>query len=170
MNLTLVPVQAQVSQTLSFTPVAANTAEINMDHKGLEQALTGAPDWAVNMVKLLVAQSDSVKAEIQELHKAVEFAQSKAASAEQLATKATKNFVDLERKYEEIKMENTKIHDRLEAQSRRDNLLVYGVKEIHGEKEEHLRQWWVDFVKDTLGFEKPAEIKLERTHRKAPPP
>ena len=129
------PVQPQVRHTLSYTGQPGSQVEINMDQAVLEQALTGAPDWAVNMAKLLVAQSDSVKQEMQDLYKAVEFAQTQAIQAEKLATEASKELKEMKRKFDEVKFENAKLHDRLvnlEAHSRRDNLLVYGVPEVQG--------------------------------------
>ena len=72
---------------------------------------------------------------------------------------------------DEVKSENTKLYNRLlnlEAHSRRDILLVYGVPESHGESEKHLRQWWTTFFKDVLNFENPDALKVECIHRKGP--
>ena len=48
------PLQPQVTPFL--TPVVASAPEMNMDQHVLEQTLSGAPEWAVNMTKLLMAQ------------------------------------------------------------------------------------------------------------------
>ena len=68
-----------------------------MDQTVVEQALVGAPEWAVDMAKRLMAQTNAVKQEIHDLHNAVEFAQAKAVQAETLATKVSKDLNEIQR-------------------------------------------------------------------------
>lgn len=80
-----------------------------------------------------------------------------------------KTVVDqLKRENEEMREQNTMLHGKVskqEEQSRRSNMLMFGVKDDKGETWEDTEKKVRDTLSDTLGMEGVHELSMERCHR-----
>ena len=137
----------------------------------IEEALQGAPDWALKFGLWLSNKVDLLQKEVSTIHAATVYSSETVEKVEKVALENKAEIDLLKAKCELLQVENNKLSDRIiniEAQSRRENLLIYGVKENMNETEQELRLWLKDFLINTLGFSDTDNMKVERIHHKGP--
>ena len=148
-----------------YSTMAANA------NASLEETLHAAPNWALKFAQWLSNKVDYLQKEVSSLHLAANFSSETAERAEKLATENRSQINQLTLKFNTLQAEADKLHNRIvnmEAQSRRDNLLFYGLKEKIGETENDLRVWMTGLLTDPFGFTNAEDMKIERIHRKGP--
>lgn len=127
-------------------------------------------------IQTLKSEMKDVKSEIAEIKSSLESTTSTADEAlckmkqveTQLQTVVTNDVLYLRNELSKVKSDNKQLHDhinRLEAQSRRDNLILYGIQE---NVNENCLAIVYQVLHDNLGIENPQNIKVVRCHRLGP--
>ena len=155
--------------------VATNDQGDNTQWKQVASTMSKLSQQISNLDIKLSTEMSQIRSDIMDLRESVDSAMHLASDASTKVSGLEKQVKDLDGKFNEIKIENSKLNlelntvkekcIRMECQSRRDNLLLDGVPESAGENPMTVL---CDILENTLEIHNVSQIKVVRCHRLGP--